>query len=453
MGDTSLTPDIENLRRKLESLSSGQVTELEKKERELQDCQFKPEELKALSSFSGVMDVQLVGNIKELSTRIEYCEKEIRDAKNILEQESRIYNKAIVEYESLIDKKFEVRLEQYDGFYNHPDEEEGIDWQTKKKAYLKEYENIVEEYIPESAQAQFENSEDFLRLSRSILRSELVDRILNDENKVLEEIAAYLKEITEEFTKLGDRKLNMLKDLFGQVEDAATDYMGTIDEMGSFFKKNGCEISQNMQLQMRPVYSAMYPLEWISVFLDQLDDYLEKLHVNTGLFADLLEEIDIAQMMKKAYYQCGGQAKNIQIEHLLNPLRYFDIDFRMVTEDGEENGGSSGQVYAAVSLLCIARMSLIERNSGKKETKGLRFMPIDEGESSGSNFYLLEKIARQNDYQLIVMSILPIDDYNESGRYQYLLSGTSGTNGRICINAIFDEGKGVESITTAADDE
>ena len=157
--------------------------------------------------------------------------------------------------------------------------------------------------------------------------------------------------------------------------------------------------------------------------------------------------------MKKAYHQCGGQAKNIQIEHLLNPLRYFDIDFRMVTEDGEVNGGSSGQVYAAVSLLCIARMSLIERNNGKKETKGLRFMPIDEGESSGSNFYLLEKIARQNDYQLIVMSILPIDDHNDSGRYQYLLSGTSGANGRICVNAIFDEGKGVETITTTADGE
>lgn len=80
-------------------------------------------------------------------------------------------------------------------------------------------------------------------------------------------------------------------------------------------------------------------------------------------------------------------------------------------------------------------------------------MPIDEGESSGSNFYLLEKIARKNDYQLIVMSISPIDDYNESGRYQYFLSGTRGANGRICVNAIFDERKGVETITTAVDGE
>lgn len=451
VGDTSTTPDIENLRKNLESLSSGYATELEKKEVELQDCQYKPEELKALSFFSDWREVQLVGDIQELSTRMEYGEKDIRDNENLLEQESRMYSKAKVEYESLIGETFEVQLQQYDGLYYHPEEEQGVAWKTKREAYQKEYKSIVEQYIPESTHAQFENSEDFLQLSRSILRSELVNRILNDENKVLDEIAAYLKEITEEFTRLGDRKLNMLKDLFEQVEETTINYMGAIDEMGNFFKKNEYEISQGIKLQMKPIYSEMYPVGWITVFLRQLDEYLDNLHVNIGLFADLLEEIDIAQMMKKAYHQCGGQAKNIQIEHLLNPLRYFDIDFRMVTEEGEVNGGSSGQVYAAVSLLCIARMSLIERNSGKKETKGLRFMPIDEGESSGSNFYLLEKIARQNDYQLIVMSILPIDDSNDSGRYQYLLSGTSGANGRICVNAIFDEGKGVETITTIAD--
>lgn len=453
VSDTNMTPDTENLRQKLKSLSCDYSTELEKKEGEMQNYQFKPEELKALSSLSDLPELQLVGEIQKCETHIEYGEKEIGNDEILLEQESLIYNKAIVVYESLIDEKFEVQLQQYEGLYNHPEEEEGVAYKTKKEWYLKEYKSIVEQYIPESAHAQFENSEDFLHLSRSILRSELVDRILNDENKVLDEIAAYLKEITEEFTRLGDRKLNMLKDLFEQVEETTINYMTAIDEMGSFFKKNEYEISQGIKLQMKPVYSEMYPVEWITVFLRQLDEYLDNLHVNTGLFADLLEEIDIVLMMKKAYHQCGGQAKNIQIEHLLNPLRYFDIDFRMVTEDGEVNGGSSGQVYAAVSLLCIARMSLIERNNGKKETKGLRFMPVDEGESSGSNFYLLEKIARQNDYQLIVMSILPIDDYYDSGRYQYLLSGTSGANGRICMNAIFDEGKGVETITTTADGE
>lgn len=451
--DKSEIPDIESLRKKLYFLSVDYSKKLEEKKVEWKEYQFNPEEISTLSSLSDVPEAQLVGDIKEFSTHIDYCEKDIRNSEILLEQQNTIYTKAIFEYESLIGKAFEVQLQQYEGLYSNPEEDEGVVFRTKRDEYIKEYQGIVAKYIPETAHTQFENSEDFLRLSRSILRSELVDRIMNDENKVLEEIAVYLKEITEEFTRLGSRKLTMLKDLFEQVEEAAINYMTTIHEMGDFFKRNECEISQGIKLKMSPVYSTMYPVDWISSFLNQLSEYLDNLHINTGLFADLLEEIDISKMMRKAYYDCGGQAKNIQIEHLLNPLRYFDIDFSMITEDGEENGGSSGQVYAAVSLLCIARLSLIERNSGKKETKGLRFMPIDEGESSGSNFYLLEKIARQNDYQLIVMSILPIDDYNESGRYQYLLSGTSGTNGRICVNAIFDEGKGVETITTAADGE
>ncbi len=454
LGDKSISLDIETLREILNSRYEDCRTKLEEKDSELKVYQFNPEEIKQLSSFSfDATEAKLVGDIQELTTRIEYCEKDITESEKLLEQESGKYANVLVEYESLIEESFHVQLSYYEGLYYHPEEEEGVAFETKKKEYLNAYHTIVEKYIPVSAQAQFEYSGDFLWLSRSILRSELVDRILNDEDKVLEEIAGYLKEITEEFTRLGGRKLTMLKDLFQQVEEVAINYMTVIDEMGRFFKKNDCEISQGITLQMKPLYSTMYPVAWLNTFLSQLDEHLDNLQLSTGLFADLIEEIDITKMMIKAYLQCGGEAKNIQIEHLLNPLRYFDIDFRMTTEDGEENGGSSGQVYAAVSLLCIARLSLIERNSGKKETKGLRFMPIDEGESSGSNFYLLEKIARQNDYQLIVMSILPIDDYNESGRYQYLLSGTSGANGRICVNAIFDEGKGVETITTAADGE
>lgn len=453
IGDKSEKPDLISLQQEMETLYTKQVTESDEKLTQWKDYSFTPEELKKVSSLSHLTEAQLAQEIAQSATHLGYCENDIKQSEITLERETQTYNKALIEYESLIEDTFQVQLQYYEGQYEHPEEKEKVSFITEEKHYLDQYNAIVEKYIPEPARAQFENSGDFLRLSRSILRSDLVDRIMNDENKVLEEIAHYLKEITEEYTRLGGRKLTMLKDLFEQVEETAINYMTTIYEMGDFFRKNEYEISQGIKLQMQPVYSEMYPLTWITEFLRKLGDHLDDLQVNTGLFAELIEEIDIAKMMKKAYYQCEGKAKNIQIEHLLNPLRYFDIDFHMVTEDGEVNGGSSGQLYAAVSLLCIARLSLIERNAGNKENKGLRFMPIDEGESSGSNFYLLEKIARQNDYQIIVMSISPIDDYSESGRYQYFLSGTKGANGRICINAIFDEGKGVETITRPADGE
>lgn len=453
IGDKSEKPDIINLRQEMEALYTKQVTGLDEKAVQWKDYSFTPEEVNKISSISYLTEAQLVQEIAESATHLRYCENDIKQSEIILKQGTQTYNKTLIEYESLIEDTFQMQLQCYEGQYEYPEEKEKIAFITEEKNYLDQYNAIVEKYIPESAHVQFQNSGDFIRLSRSILRSDLVSRIMNDENKVLEEIASYLKEITEEYTRLGGRKLTMLKDLFEQVEETAINYMTTIYEVGDFFRKNNYQISQGIKLQIQPIYSEMYPLAWITEFLRKLSDHLDDLQVNTGLFAELIEEIDIAKMMKKAYYQCEGKAKNIQIEHLLDPLRYFDIDFHMVTEDGEENGGSSGQLYAAVSLLCIARLSLIERSAGNKENKGLRFMPIDEGESSGSNFYLLEKIARQNDYQIIVMSISPIDDYSESGRYQYFLSGTRNANGRICINAIFDEGKGIETLTTPADGE
>ena len=50
-------------------------------------------------------------------------------------------------------------------------------------------------------------------------------------------------------------------------------------------------------------------------------------------------------------------------------------------------------------------------------------MPIDEAESIVSNFDLLERIAKANHYQLIVMSIRPLDDFREGEQYQYMLNG------------------------------
>jgi hypothetical protein len=146
-------------------------------------------------------------------------------------------------------------------------------------------------------------------------------------------------------------------------------------------------------------------------------------------------------MMESAYKSCGGKEKLPELKQLLNPKRYFDIEFSMKSDDGELNIGSAGQTYASVALLCIARLSLMQKE--EKKRKGLYFMPIDEAESIGSNFDLLERIAKANHYQLIVMSIRPLDDFREGEQYQYMLNGQSGKDKkRISTFAIFSEAEG-----------
>jgi DNA repair protein SbcC/Rad50 len=148
-----------------------------------------------------------------------------------------------------------------------------------------------------------------------------------------------------------------------------------------------------------------------------------------------------------AYQQCGGKSKRPDAKELLNPKRYFDISFNMQADDGELNVGSAGQTYAAVALLCIARLSLINQTENGKQKKGLRFMPIDEAEGIGSNFDLLEYIAKSNDYQIISMSIRPLDDFREGEQYLYILNGSLGKNERINTFAIFSEETGTKEHT------
>ena len=83
----------------------------------------------------------------------------------------------------------------------------------------------------------------------------------------------------------------------------------------------------------------------------------------------------------------------------------------MHNDKGKSNKGSTGQTYAAIALLCIARLTIIGNQKQGKANTGLRFMPIDEAEGLGTNFDLLYDIAQEFDYQIISFSINPIRRY------------------------------------------
>ena len=109
---------------------------------------------------------------------------------------------------------------------------------------------------------------------------------------------------------------------------------------------------------------------------------------------------------------------------------------------GRTNKGSTGQTYAATALLCIARLSLVNKSSySKAPAPGIRFMPIDEAEGLGSNFDMLHDIARKFDYQIITMSINPLGRFNKGEQFIYILSNNRSAG--IEVNhppmAIFDD--------------
>ncbi|UQT35454.1 hypothetical protein M5E82_07235 [Parabacteroides distasonis] len=106
--------------------------------------------------------------------------------------------------------------------------------------------------------------------------------------------------------------------------------------------------------------------------MEKLNDSIKQESIHQDLFAALREKIDIPDMMATAFEKCGG-FKNAKIEDLLNPKNYFDIKFEMESDDGEKNVGSAGQTYAVTAMLCVARLSLVEKKRKGETTQWITF--------------------------------------------------------------------------------
>lgn len=355
-----------------------------------------------------------------------------------LEKEKSEYSRYLLKYENLSNKKLDTDVDRYQNQYINPNDED-IALNKINNSYRMHYDDVVSKYVHPASQIRFKNSEDFIVLSKEILPEIFARRIINDEIEVLQQIEEYLIEITDKYTEFSGVKLNILKEIFTEVRDESIEYLTEIAEISNYFSRNDCQISQGISLNIKHSLSDAYPIEWIDNFINRLEEKA----TYTDLFESLGEKISIEEMMREAYAQCGGKVRKNEVKHLLNPKSYFNIDFSMRKSDGTINSGSTGQTYAAIALLCIARLSLIEKKaSGGKVARGLRIMPIDETENIGSNFSMLEKIAHNYDYQIAVISRHPLDDYSEKGRYQYILNGQAD-GGKIGTFAVFNEGEDV----------
>ncbi|ODS77060.1 MAG: hypothetical protein ABS46_18560 [Cytophagaceae bacterium SCN 52-12] len=154
----------------------------------------------------------------------------------------------------------------------------------------------------------------------------------------------------------------------------------------------------------------------MSTFKEMIEDEAGALQSKLG------EKIDLAEMMKTAFYNCGGPLHaNTAVAKLLDPSNYYELSFTMESESGRINKGSTGQTYAAIALLCIARLSIMSSEEGKAAAPAVRIMPIDEAEGLGSNYDMLYDIAQKYDYQLISLSIGPVGKFRDGEQYLYML--------------------------------
>lgn len=221
-----------------------------------------------------------------------------------------------------------------------------------------------------------------------------------------------LKSLYQAIREIGTHKLEILKRVFSEVQKAFRDHVLKVGLIDAYFRKPNKVITGGNKASLTLLYPGDYPAKWMSVFTRILEE-----HTPGSLFQKLSNEIDIDKMMKDAFISEGG-SKNADVEDLLNPKSYFDLEFKLTLESGEKNAGSNSQTYSGNALLGLARLSLIE----DPKRKGIRIMPIDEAQGLGSNYEMLRNIALAEGYQILSMSIDTAGEIREGEQFIYLLS-------------------------------
>lgn len=264
---------------------------------------------------------------------------------------------------------------------------------------------------------KYTNEQDWRKIARGLLPEVFKSEDIN-EDQFSSEIEERLQNIIDKNKVIGDRKVQMLLEVFGKVEAAFTAFSTEIDRLKVFFNGNDKRITGGHKVVIKADPSSDYPILWITEFKRRIR---EESTNRTGLFKIADDAIDFKEIIQRSFRQCGGKKSDPKIEDLLNPKKYFELSFSL-QKDNVKSSGSTGQVYTAIALLCIARISLIEQEQGTKKRKGVRFMPVDEAEGLGSNYEMLSNIAKSEDYQIISMSINPVGEFEKGSHYIYMLN-------------------------------
>lgn len=367
-------------------------------------------------------------NYAGIKNKKEDLEQKLTYAKNALQQSGQ-------DYLTTFKKEFQFTNAQH--VENNPDEGDNNlkDQYKKAEAAFQAKYNVIKESIDDKTQL-----DDY---SVGMLAHKLLPTVFEssriDKNLIEERIAERLNKLTRDIQEIGSRKVEILKRVFSEVHKTYNEYLEKIQGIDTYLKKNNHGITGGNRASLKYRKSIDYPDKWMAPFRKQLDEAV----MNVGLFEDLKKEVDINKMMLKAFQTAGGSSK-VTWEDLLNPKSYFDLDFDLKLESGESNAGSQGQTYTANALLGLARLSLIET----EKRKGLRIMPIDEAEGLGSNYNMLHELAKQENYQIVSMSIETAGDIVAGEQYIYIMNenNLADESSYVPPLGIFTDGDPVEDI-------
>ncbi|MBE99467.1 DNA repair protein Rad50 [Flavobacterium coralii] len=301
-------------------------------------------------------------------------------------------------------------------------------YKNSLQEYIIKYNTLCNTFLKEKAK-RFENTGDFQGLCYEVLPSEIVNETTL-ENEIIEKIDIYLREINLKNKKLNHRKLLKLQDVIEKVQQEVSDQIYNVNFIRRFLNEEDKIITGDLKVVL-DFKAPLFNHEWMSVFLDSIGKDLELGGEDTlfdslkTISNDLEKYPTLQEKLRESFYKSGGsRSLKPKVEELLNPKSYYGLKFAIRNKEGLKNDGSTSQAYSAIALLCMAKLRLIDYSQNRGKDKGaIRFMAIDEAEGLGSNFDMLYKLALDNDYQILSLSINP-NKVDLKNQYIYLLQNS-----------------------------
>ena len=294
------------------------------------------------------------------------------------------------------------------------------EYETAKESYRNEYAIVANSF--DESKAGNKNPELYDNEGKSYYDYKTLEKVLCG-SIGLNNVTNKLSELNEKLITFAEFQMTILTNVFGLVERQYKEYDNTVNKLNFFFEKQ--KISDIFQFKVEFEPRKDINIDWI----DQMRER-SKVHKEGADLFTLPENLPSAEntpenLIKTIANTFYRNAK-ADVPQLLNPKFYFTLNATMEDEAGNKNSGSSGQTYTALALLCIGRLSIVQ----KEQHQGLKFIILEELLNlDDTNFNIFPKIARNLGYQLITMTTKPFGSYtNEEWFLHMLLKGKENTD-------------------------
>ncbi len=369
----------------------------------------------AYSAFINELENKSLDELKGQNSKREDVTKKLLSIYRKIKLLQNEYDKAKNEFFRVIGKDFSpthtVKISE------EPIEELKSTYEANKQILEQYYSDEIKPMLSESTNHQ--SIQSAVSVANTILPDVYKVKSKDDLEEVIPKINKYLEEIVETNARINTRHVSILHEAFNKTHEKLSYYYESYGRIKNFFAQPETnKITGGNKVVLNLIEDKT---EFSTQLLTEMRKQLDIEFYKIGIF-EKLQEKSIEEYISEIYTKITGKSNVPKIERLLNPKNYFALDFKMTGTKGTANVGSTGQTTTALALLCIARLSELHKDENDNDLAGIRFMPLDEALDLGSNYDVLYNIAVEKKYQIISMSIYPLENMQDRSQYWYMLN-------------------------------